>query len=218
VSKQDKADRNAGDKQPREGGWGDLTEAARELEQELKRFEDLTAAARRMPLDTKKGLERAAKATAETAVGQERVDRALGALVAAIAAVRARHEANVATLNERGEEIRLRAEALSPLVERFGALGEEGRAINQLVHEVAIRQRDASTPEVMREIVASLEAIEARMAKLIDDARELGQAATAASSADVADQASSLRQQVAAARNKVGLLRKSLAEKLPPLN
>lgn len=199
-------------------GWGDLTEAARELEQELRRFEDLTGAARRIPLDTRKNLERAAKATSETASGQERVDRALGALVQAIAAVKARHEGNAVALTERGEEIRKRAEDITPLVERFVALGDEGKAINQLALEAAARQRDASTPEAVREVVVALETIEQRMTKLVDDARDLSEAAAEVSSADVAEQASSLRQQVAAARNKVGLLRKSLAEKVPPLN
>jgi hypothetical protein len=197
-----------------DGGWGDLTEAARELEHELRRFEELAAAACRMPLDTKKALERAAKAAGEAASGQERVDRTLGALVQAISAVRSRHEANMAALTVRGEEIRVRAEQIAPLMERYAALGEEGKAIHQLVQQAAELQRDTATPEVVRAAVTAIEVIEERMGKLVDEARDLGQAATAASSTDVANQASSLRQQVAAARNKIALLRKSLAERL----
>lgn len=204
------------DKNPRkEDGWSDITDAALALERELRRFEELGQAARRMPLDTRNRIERAAKATTEAASEQERVGTALSALVAAITAARQRHEANAAALQERGEEIRRRAEQLGVLYEQYSALGEEGRVVNQLVQEAAARQRDASTPEQIRDVVAAIEAIEERMAKLVDGARELGQAAVAASITDLAEQADGMRQQVAAAKNKIGLLRKSLAVRLP---
>jgi hypothetical protein len=199
VSKHEKMD----------GDWGDLAEAARALARELQRFEELATAARRMPLDTQRAIERAAKATTETAAGQHGVDLALGALVQAIAVVRERHEANAAALQARGEEIRQRAEQFGSLFERWSALGEEGRIINQLVQEAAAKQREA-TPETAGELVLAILGAEERMAKLIDSARELGQAATLASITDVAEQAGSLRQQITAARNKLGLLRKSL--------
>jgi hypothetical protein len=57
--------------------------------------------------------------------------------------------------------------------------------------------------------------IEERMGGLVEAARELGQAATAAGVTDVAEQANGLRQQVAAAKNKMGLLRKSLEGHAP---
>lgn len=205
MSKQEKAD----------GGWGDLTEAARALERELRRFEELAMAARRTSLDTHRSIERAAKATTEAAGGQQRVDMALGALVQAIAAVRERHEANAAALQARGEEIRVRADVFGALFERYSALGEEGKTLNELVQDAAARQREATTPEAIRALVALIATIEERMTHLVDSARELGQAATSASITDLAQQADSLRQQVAAARNKMGLLRKSL-EPQPP--
>ena len=196
------------------GPWGDLTEAARALAYELQRFEDRSAEARRMSLDTHKAIERAARATSETAGGQQEVDLALRALVQAIQVVRERHEANAAALQARGEEIRLRAAEFSALYERWSALGEEGRLIHQLVQEAAATQR-TTTPETAGELIAAILAVEERMAKLIDSAREFGQAAALASITDLAEQASSLRQQVAAARNKIGLLRKSLQAESP---
>lgn len=193
----------------------DLAEAAQALERELDRFEELATTARKVTLDTHKSIERAAKATTEAALGQERVDASLRTLVAAITAARARHEANVASLQARGEEIRLRAEQFGELYARYQAFGEEGKGINQLVQETAARQRAATTPEGIREVVAAIEDIEERMTKLVDGARELRQAAIAAAISDLAEQADSLRQQVAAARNKLGLLRKTLAAPLP---
>jgi chromosome segregation ATPase len=199
VSKHEKTD----------GSFTDLAEAARALARELQRFEEGAAHARRMPLDTQTGIERAAKATTETASGQEQVDRALGALVQAITAVRERHEANAAALQARGEEIRARAEQFGALFERWSALGEEGRLCNQLVQEAAARPR-ATSPEANAELLAAILTIEERMSKLVDGARDLGKDAAQASITDVAEQAHALRQQVAAARNKVGLLRQSL--------
>lgn len=218
MSKHDKAGRQGGGKDEREKGWGDLSEAAFALERELNRFEELALAARRTPLDSRKGIERAAKTTTEAAAGQEGVDATLRALVSAINTARERHEANVAALQVRGEEIRSRANELGALYERYSALGEEGRVINQLVMEAAAKQREELTPELIGEIVAAIEGIEERMAALVDGARELGQAAIAVSISDVAEQADSLRQQVAAARNKVGLLRKGLQARLPDLS
>lgn len=215
MSKHDKGARQAGSKEEREDGWGDLTLAAHALERELRRFEELATAARRMLLDTHKGIERAAKITTEAAEGQERVDATLRALVEAITAARERHEANGAALQARGEEIRLRAEQFGSLYERYVAFGEEGKSINQLVQSAAERQRDATTPEGIRELVDLIAGIEDRMSKLVDGARELGQAATATGISDLAEQADSLRQQVTAARNKVGLLRKNLVARLP---
>jgi hypothetical protein len=204
VSKHDGAD----------GGPGSLTEAARALERELSRFEELTAAARRGPLDRQKAIERAGKATTEAAVGQERVAQALGTLVEAVKTARDRNEAAASTLQARGEEIRLRAEAFGGLLQRWGALAEEGKIVNQLVQRAAEKQRQAITPEATRELGASIADIEEQMTRLVDGARALGQAAASASIVDLAEQADALRQQVAGARNKMGLLRQSLS--VPP--
>jgi chromosome segregation ATPase len=214
VSKRDKVIQRSGPRDARERGLGDLTEAALALEQELDRFEELAATARRLPLDTRRSLERAAKATTEAAGGQDRVNATLGALVAAITAARERHEANALALQTRGEEIRVRAEEVSELYERFSALGDEGKLVNQLVQEAAATQRTASTPAQVRALVADIESIEERMSKLVEVARALNQAAAAATVTDVAEQTDALKQQVAAARNKLGLLRKGLVAQL----
>jgi hypothetical protein len=204
VSKHEKTD-----------GWGDLTEAASALERELKRFEELTSEARRVRLDTRKGVERAAKATTDAAACQKLVDLALGTLVQAIAAVRERHEGNAAALQARGEEIGLKANEYTALLERFSALGAEGAQLNGVVQELAERKADTATPDGVLAFVMAIEAVETRMSALIDGARRLAQDATAATITDLAQQADALRQQVAAARNKLGLLRRSLSPAPP---
>ncbi|WP_438004494.1 hypothetical protein WME89_37770 [Sorangium sp. So ce321] len=214
MSKREKNGRSVGGKDDHGRGEGELAEAARALERELLRFEELAESARRLSLDTRKGIERAAKSTTEAAEAQQRVSVALGSLIAAIAAARDRHEATATALAARGEEIKRRAEQLGELFQRFAALGEEGRGINQLVQETAARQRDATSPEQIGEVVTAMDEVEGRMARLADDARELAQAATAAGIVDLAEQADGMRQQVAAMRNKVGLLRKGMIARL----
>jgi len=214
VSKHDR-DSHRGSKQEHDGGFRDLSEAAEGLAHELRRFEELATAARRLPLNTHRAIERAAKATTGAAAEQGQVDLALGALVRAITAVRERHEVNVAALVTRGEEVRRRAEEFSALHDRFAAFGEEGRQINELVQDAAAKQRDARTPEAVRAVAAAIGDVEARMSRLSDDARAFGQQAAAASITDLAEQADALRQQTSAARNKLALLRKSLLASLP---
>ncbi|WP_437660052.1 hypothetical protein [Sorangium sp. So ce1182] len=214
MSKREKNGRSVGGKDDHGRGEGDLAEAARALERELLRFEELAESARRLSLDTRKGIERAAKSTTEAAEAQQRVSVALGSLIAAIAAARDRHEATATALAARGEEIKQRAEQLGELFQRFAALGEEGRGINQLVQETAARQREATSPEQIGEVVTAMDEVEARMARLADDARELAQAATAAGIVDLAEQADGMRQQMTAMRNKVGLLRKGMIARL----
>lgn len=211
MSKHEKNGRGVGGKDDQGKGGGELAEAARALERELLRFEELAESARRMSLDTRKGIERAAKSTTEAAEAQQRVSVALGSLIAAIAAARDRHEATATALAARGEEIKRRAEQLGELFQRFAALGEEGRGINLLVQETAARQREATTPEQIGEVVAAMDEVEGRMGRLADEARELARAAAAAGIADLAEQADGMRQQMTAMRNKVGLLRKGMS-------
>ncbi len=214
MNKREKNGRGGGGKDDHGKGGGELAEAARALERELIRFEELAESARRLPLDTRKGLERAARSTTEAAEAQQRVSVALGSLIAAIAAARDRHEATATGLAGRGEEIKRRAEQLGELFQRFAALGEEGRNINQLVQEAAARQREATSPEQIGEVVAAMDEVEGRMGRLADEARALAQAATEAGIVDLAEQADGMRQQVTAMRNKVGLLKKGMIARL----
>jgi chromosome segregation ATPase len=194
--------------------WGDVADAAGALERELRKFEQEAAAARKMSLDTRKALERAARAAGEAAQGQERVNAALATLVQAIQTARQRHEANALALQARGEQIRQRADALAPLHERVAAIGDEGRAVNVLVQQAAAMQKDAATEEQVAALVTFIEGIEERMSKLEGAARGLGQDSAQVSAADVAEYCDSLRQQVASARNRLGLLRRGLHDLL----
>jgi len=190
-------------------GW-ELADAARALEYELQRFEELAAAARRLPLDSQRNIAKAAKMTTEAAEGQGRVDIALGALVRSISAVRERHERNATALQTRGEEIRVRAEEYATLFTVYQALGEEGRVVNEMVQAAAGLQVGTGSSESVTALVLALAEIDERMASLIARAKDLARTATTASMTDLAGQADALKQQITAARNKVSLLKRGL--------
>lgn len=210
MAKRDRAARDSAARPRQDDPWSGITEAALAVEGELRKFEQLSLAARRMPIDTHRQLERAARATMEAAEGQARVKAALDALVQTIQALRERHERNLLALGERSEAIGQRASEITPLYERYAALGDESRLLNEAVKESAALAQGAKTPEQIGAFAATLEGIEGRMAKLGEDARELAREAAAAGATDLVEQAEALRQRVAAVKNKLAMLRRGL--------
>src|SRR5690242_7476887 len=85
-----------------------ISAAAAALEEELVAFEALAAALRKMPLASKKHLERAARTLHEAAGFEERIAVRLRALVEAINAANQRQQASAAAILERAQEIQAR--------------------------------------------------------------------------------------------------------------
>lgn len=187
----------------------DLAAAAEALEQELQRFEELTVAARRVPLSSQKNLDRAARATRDAAENQEKVAVHLQALVAAITAARDRHQASAEAITARAQEIRERSAALDALAQRFAELGREATAINEKVQGVG-PLRDDAPPARVAEVSTALGEIHEGMGRVVEGASALRADADAAGFEDMARQCDAMRQQVHSARNKVELLRKAI--------
>ena len=186
-----------------------LALAATELDLELRRYDEIATAARKVPLNSEKNLERAAKAMTESADCQERVGERVKAMVEAITSVRQRQEASAQALLSRAEEMQQRTEVLRDLLVRYGALGDDAKAIHVRIQQAAAVDRAA--PEGMRRVLTELEEIHAHMAKVVETAREISAAAESVDFIDVARQADALRQQMHAARNKLLLLQQGLA-------
>jgi len=68
-----------------------------------------------------------------------------------------------------------------------------------------------TSPERLAELIERLEEIVARMDGAVARAQDVAREASAADFVDVARQADALRQQLLAARNRVGLLRQGLS-------
>lgn len=213
-------DRQPGDPQSHDkpggaAGAGALTAAAAALDAELRRFEELAGAVRRAPLDSQKGIERAAGVVREAAESQTRFATLLHAMMDAMGGARDRMQTAADAINARADEIRDRSNAYTALVQRLGELGQEAKEIGVVAQAVGARKKEAGeapSPDVLEEI----RSMRARMGGLAAQADQLAKDAQAADLVDIARQADSLRQTVGAAHNKVGLLEKSLSESAKP--
>lgn len=178
-----------------------LAAAAAALESELSRFEELAETARKIPLTSEKNIDRAARATTEAAARQEAVIAQVQALVAAIGDARQRQQATSEVLLARAQEIQARSEELGELLKRFASLGVEARGINEAVGQLASIDR--------ARIGAELVGIRAKMDGAIDLAQSVAKDALEKELADIARHADQMRQQILAAKNKLGLLEKA---------
>jgi methyl-accepting chemotaxis protein len=189
-------------------GRAPLTEAAAALEAELGRFEELSNAARKVPLDSEKNLGRAARALAETADSQERTAALVRALVEAINRARDHQQQTAEVLLARAEELKAQTENLEALLDRFKTLGADAREIQALVQQASERgaARDIEgAVAILDQARQKIDAIAIRATDLASDAKEKG-------IGDVEREADSLRQQLLAARNKLGLLQQGLSK------
>jgi hypothetical protein len=100
----------------------ELARAALALDEELRRFEALTASALRVPLDSKKNLERAAAAC------QQRVSELVHAFMAALNVAREANQRAAEQLTQKGAEVQARSAVYSSLYEKYAALGQEAGA------------------------------------------------------------------------------------------
>jgi chromosome segregation ATPase len=181
-----------------------LKAAVLALDDALTQFEQLTAAAERVPLTSQRNLDKAAHSIDEAAAIERRVGEQLGALIAAIEAARKQHDADAIRLLAVRDKLQARTASIRALLERFGKLGEEAA-------EISGRVRDAGSGKPSTEAVALLGEVAARMERVVEDARALGKEAQADQMDELARQCDALRQQLQAALNKVTLLREKIA-------
>lgn len=196
------------DKRPQ----SELALAAEALDEELRKFESLTHALRRDPLNSQKSLERTAGMLREVADSDDRLAKLVHALVAAITTAREKQQQQAKQVHERALELQQRTEVLKELLLQYEVVGTEAIELNAVVQKLAAQRREAKTPEANREIIASIEELEERMGKAAESARALAEGADAKEFVDVSRQAEALRQQLLAAKNKMGLLKKGLQE------
>jgi hypothetical protein len=178
----------------------DLVAATTALDDELAKVEHLAEAAARIPLSSRRNLEKAARTTAEAAEAQGKVGEHIAALMAALNDVRLRNEGTVQALQARSDEIQRRSAELSALLERYESIGQDA-------HEITALAKGLSGESA----TASLSELETRLAGVADSARGLWEQARDGGWSDVAADAESLRQQVLSAKNKLGLLAKRLS-------
>lgn len=187
-----------------------LLTAAEAFDAELARFGRLAETARKGPLDSQRGLERAAELLHEAANSEEALASHAQALMAALGEARDRQQTQAEAVRLRADEIQQRTTVLADLLKRYEALGEAAKELNGLGQRLAESQRAASEAPGDSGWTSGLKELYDRMTDLAASAEELLVAARDTEFLDIARQAESLRQQLLAARNKVNLLQSSI--------
>lgn len=191
----------------------ELVSAAEALDAELLRFEALAGQLQEAPLTSEKQLERASKTLKDLADLDDALRMRVGALVQAITGVRTRQQTQADAVNACAQQLQRRTEVFKDLLTRYGALGQSAADLNGRMQEfAALRQQATRTAEEDARLTSVFTSLQDRMAEVADEAATLSRAADADRFADIGRQADSLRQQLLAARNKLGLLHQSLSK------
>jgi chromosome segregation ATPase len=179
-----------------------LADAAENLENALRRFEELTQGACKVRLNSEKNLARAARSINEAAASQEIIAQALSALVKHINVAQTRQQAASERVFVRAKEIQERTREFEGLMKELIAVGEEAGAITSELQRLSEGSNGASE-NGKSDLKPVLAAIEVRMADAASRARDVERRAQQGELGDVVRHADSLRQQIEAARAKL---------------
>jgi len=194
-----------------------LVASAEAFDETLKRFAALAEGLRKGKLDSQRNLERAAENLKLVAGCEEELQAHAQALTMALATARDAQQAQAEAIRLRALEIQGRGEELTRLMRGFEAIGKDAAALNASAQQLAARKR---TPDEMvkdGELLAGLDELQERMTKVLEGAEQLAQDARSADFDDLSRKVDSLRQQILAARNKIGLLKEALVRAAPPV-
>jgi len=194
-----------------------LVASAQAFDETLKRFAALAAGLHKGALDSQRNLERAAEALKEVAGCEEELQAHAQALMAALGAARDAQQTQAEVVRVRALEIQARTEELARLMRGFEAIGKDAAALNASAQQLAARKR---TPDEMvkdGELLAGLDELQERMTAVLTSGEKLAADARGADFEDLSRKVDSLRQQILAARNKIGLLKEALVRAAPPV-
>jgi len=194
-----------------------LVASAEAFDETLKRFAALADGLRKGRLDSQSNLERAAENLKRVAGCEEELQAHAQALTVALAAARDAQQEQAEAIRVRALEIQARGEELTRLMRGFEAIGKDAAALNASAQQLAARKR---TPDEMvkdGELLAGLDDLQERMTAVLAAGEQLAADARQADFDDLSSKVDSLRQQILAARNKIGLLKEALVRAAPPV-
>ena len=169
----------------------DLAAAALAYDAEVRRFEELAAAARKTKLNSERGIARAAEALQKAGESQQRILENVQKIVAAMNAGRGAQEQEAQALFELGQRITQRRQRYGEVLQKMAALGGQAAEIQKMLTEGN-----------------DLEGVRARMDAAATDAEAIAAEARSEDLEDLERRATSLRQQLLSAMNKLKLLEK----------
>ena len=194
-----------------------LVASAEAFDETLKRFAALADGLRKGRLDSQSNLERAAENLKRVAGCEEELQAHAQALTVALAAARDAQQEQAEAIRVRALEIQARGEELTRLMRGFEAIGKDAAALNASAQQLAARKR---TPDEMvkdGELLAGLDDLQERMTAVLVAGEQLSAEARQSDFEDLSRKVDSLRQQILAARNKIGLLKEALVRSAPPV-
>jgi hypothetical protein len=194
-----------------------LVAAAQAFSETLQRFDALAQTVGRAALDSAEGLSRAAQTLQKVAACEEDLQARAQALGAALTAAREAQQARAAELTARALEVQQRSEAYAGLARRFEALGRDAADLNASAQKVATGHKlERGMPaEELAAISSRVGEIEAQMTAVVGAAETLAGDGRAAQFDELARKTDALRQQLLAARDRVGLLKEALLRAVP---
>lgn len=190
--------------------------AAHAVDDELEHFQRAVEAVQRGPLNSAKGLERAAQSLTQVTEAEQRLGAAMQALSGALNQAHALQQEQAQQAVERAKIIAVRTAEFQKLMEGYRALGTAATALNGETAELLRRKkelkeiRDPADRAETAALVGDVQALQAKLSGVAEVAQKLMETARATDFEDVARQADSVRQQLLAASNKLALFGRSL--------
>lgn len=188
-----------------------LAKAAAALEAELLEYEKFVVDVKRMTLNTEKAMHRAKDLLEHCAAGEQRMAERLQAFAAAMQDVQARQQTSIAEAVAAAERIQERIQKRSALLERFSALGERARSLNEPVAALESKEGEADAQALLK----TLGEVAARTEVVVAEAESLASDATLDDWQDIAREATTLKQQLQSARNKILTAQRDVAARTP---
>lgn len=186
-----------------------LVAAARELTEQLARFEAQSSELGRLALDSDKALERARQGLEACSSHEAALARALHAFAQAMQGVQVTQQRCVDVTAAAAGRIAQRQTERAELQRRLAALGESARQVSAPFVEPS---RDGAESGAL---LGSLHEVERRLSSVIADAATLSELARAGDWQDLERDTQGLRQQLQSLRNRVLLMLRKLADSAP---
>lgn len=203
-----------------------LVSAAEAFDESLRRFAALAEGLRSTSLGSSHGLGRAADALKEVADCEEDLQVRARTLIAALGTAREAQEGQAELVRSRALEIQARSGEYAALLERFEAIGVDAADLNTVTQRLASQRKlgeklgDRPGEQGLSEgdvstLLSELGEIEERMAGVVATSEGLANDARSADFDELHRKTDALRQQLLAARNRVGLLKEALVKAVP---
>ena len=169
-----------------------LVRAAASLESELLQLESISRSTRKIPLTSEKNIARAARELQEALTLPERLAAGLQALASAMAAMQERQQAALTPLATFASEIQQRHQRLLEHMQAYAALGSAAAEITARIQQAGEGER-----------VQVLSDVDAQLSRIVDNARELFDAAQTEDFPEISREADALKQRASALRRRL---------------